>query len=80
VASRVFARSAFEYGHEPEGPAVEAATLVVTVSQPELAAAVPFPPQPATSNPATTIRAALSVTRPLVLVFISGTPGNLIAI
>ena len=50
VASRVFARSAFEYGHEPEPPAVEAAVLVVTVLQPELAAAVPFPPQAATSN------------------------------
>ena len=43
VASRVFARSAFEYGHEPEPAVVEAAAFVVTVVQPELAAAVARP-------------------------------------
>jgi hypothetical protein len=71
VASRLFARSAFEYRHEPELPAVEAATFVVTVLQPELAAALPFPPHAATSNPAARRRTALSVMRLFVLVFIS---------
>ncbi|MBV9422518.1 MAG: hypothetical protein JOZ98_06390 [Solirubrobacterales bacterium] len=71
VASRVFARSAFEYGHEPEKRTAEAATFVVTVLQPELAPAVPFPPQAVPSNPAATSRAARSVMRRFVLVFIS---------
>jgi hypothetical protein len=43
VASRVLARSPFEYGHDADTPAFEAATLVVTVLQPELARAVPTP-------------------------------------
>jgi hypothetical protein len=73
VASRVFARSAFEYGDEPEVPAVGAATFVVTVLQPELAAVVAFLPHAATSNPAATSRAALSVMRSL------GTSWHLIA-
>ena len=51
VASRWFARSAFGYGHELEARAIEAATFVVTVVQPELAPAVPLPPQPATKQP-----------------------------
>lgn len=64
AASRVFARSAFEYGHEPEVPVVDAATFAVTVLQPALAAAFPLPPQAATSNPAATSTIALSVIRP----------------
>jgi hypothetical protein len=63
LATRVFARSAFEYGHDPEAPPVEAVVLVVTVVQPDVAAAVPVPPQAATSNPAATSRAAMSVMR-----------------
>jgi spore germination cell wall hydrolase CwlJ-like protein len=63
VASRVFARLPFEYGHDPAVPALAAAAFAVTVWQPELAAAVFFPPQPATSNPAATSRAAVSVRR-----------------
>ena len=43
VASRVFARSAFEYGHEPEAPVVEAATFVVTVLQPDARGRGPVP-------------------------------------
>jgi hypothetical protein len=73
VAFRVFARSTFAYDDEPEPAAVEAATCVVTVLQPELAAAAPFPPQAATSKPTATSRAALSVIRPFVLLFISFT-------
>jgi hypothetical protein len=63
AAFRVLARSAFEYGHEPEARALEAATLVVTVWQPDLAPAVPFPPQAATNNPAAISRTAPSVMR-----------------
>jgi hypothetical protein len=70
VASRVFARSSFEYGHEPDAGAVEAAAPALTVLQPVLAAAVPLPPQAVTSNPAPTSRATLSAVRPVVLVFI----------
>jgi hypothetical protein len=73
VASRVFARSTFAYDCDPEPAAVEAATCVVTVLQPELAAAVPCPPQAATSKPTATSRAALSVMRPVGPVFISST-------
>jgi hypothetical protein len=71
VASRVFARSPFEYGHEPEAAVFEAATLVVTVLHPELAVAVLFPPQPTRSAPVATSKTALSVMRPFVLAFIS---------
>ena len=41
VASRVFARSTFEYGHDPEPAALETAPLVTTVLQAGLACAVP---------------------------------------
>src|ERR1700733_14198064 len=70
VASRVFARSAFEYGHEPDAEAADAAALALTVLQPELAAAVPFPPQPARSHPTPTRSAALSVLPRFIHVFI----------
>jgi hypothetical protein len=71
VASRVFARSPFEYGHEPAPRAVEAAAFAPTVLQPELAATVRCPPQAATSNPAASSGAALSAMRPFVLALIS---------
>jgi hypothetical protein len=63
VASRVFARSTFAYGHDPETPVVEPATFAVTVLQPALAVAavVPFPPQAVRRNPAAASRAALRV-------------------
>jgi hypothetical protein len=69
----VFARSTSAYEDDPEPAAVEAATFAVTVLQPELAAAVPFPPQAATSKATATSRAALSVMRPFGPVFISST-------
>jgi hypothetical protein len=65
--SRVFARSAFEYGHEPEAPAADAdALVVVTVLQARLACAVPLPPQASISNPAAIRRTTLSVMRELI--------------
>jgi hypothetical protein len=70
VASRVFARSPFEYGHDPATPAFEAATLVVTVLQPELALAVRCPPQAAINKPTATSRTGPSVMRRVLLVFI----------
>src|SRR5262249_44343706 len=61
VASRVFARSPFEYGHTPEAVAVRlVAACVVTVLHPARAAAL-CPPQAARSKPATTVRTAESV-------------------
>jgi hypothetical protein len=63
VASRVFARSPFEYGHDPEACAVDAAALVLIVLHPALAAVLLLPPQAATSNPATTSSAARRVMR-----------------
>jgi hypothetical protein len=63
VASRVFARSAFEYGHEPDVLAAEAAACVVTVLQPELAPAVLCPPQAEIANPAVTARTASLIAR-----------------
>ena len=57
AASRVFARSAFEYGHEPEARTLEAATLLVTVRQPALEIAVVLPPQE-TTKPMARTRAA----------------------
>jgi hypothetical protein len=76
AATRVLARSAFEYGHEPDVPAAEAATFVATVVQPALACAVPLPPpQAATSRPVATNRAAPR----LDLAFISfSSPGDVI--
>jgi hypothetical protein len=67
VASRVFARSAFEYGHEPDAPDVGAAMLAVTVVQAAFAVAVVVLPRPqaATSKPPAS-RAALSVMRQVV--------------
>ncbi len=56
VASRVFARSTFEYGHEPDAPVLEPVTVPRIVVQPELA--LPLPPHAASSNPAMTTRAA----------------------
>jgi hypothetical protein len=73
VAFRVFARSVFEYDHEPEPGAGEAAALAATVVQPDPAVVVPFPPQPATSRPAATITTALWVMRPFMLSFTSFT-------
>jgi hypothetical protein len=81
VASRVFARSSFEYGHDMEALAAEAAVFMVTVLQPAAAAAAPVPvpvlfsvpPQAVTSNAAATTRAAASTMRPYVRVFISVT-------
>jgi hypothetical protein len=66
VASRVFARSTFEYGHDPEPAVLEADAFVATVLQAGLACAVPFPPQDASTNPAATSRTALSAMRPIV--------------
>ena len=83
VASRVFERSPFEYGHDSETLAAEAAVFVLTVLQPALAAAAPVPvpvpvlfpvpPQAVTSNAAATTRATATVMRPFVRVFISVT-------
>jgi hypothetical protein len=70
-ASRVFARSAFEYGHDPEPPADEAATFVAAVLHPELAATRSVPPQPAISKQQTPSRATLSAARPFELAFTS---------
>jgi hypothetical protein len=71
VATRVFARSPFAYGHEAEYPDAEAATWVAMVRQPELAAALLvalLPPHAATSDPAAISRAAMSVMRPRELI------------
>jgi hypothetical protein len=68
VAFRVFARSRFAYGHEPAAPEDAPAAFPVTVLQPALAAAaaVPFPPQAATSNPAVTTRTGTDAMRTIV--------------
>jgi hypothetical protein len=63
TASRVFARSAFEYSHAPDAPALEAAAVVLMVSQPELATAVRLAPQAASSAPAATTTTALTMER-----------------
>jgi hypothetical protein len=71
VASRVFARSPFEYGHEAESPLLDAGTFVWTVLQPARAAAVLLPPQATSSDAAATSRTVLSVMRLFVLALIS---------
>jgi hypothetical protein len=61
-ASRVFARSAFEYGQEPGALVVEATAFVVTVLQVGAAAVSLCPPHAAISMqhaPTPTTRAAL---------------------
>ena len=67
VASRVFARSSFEYGHDAEALGVEASVSVVIVLQPALAVlartpvSVPeLPPQALTSSAAVSTTAASS--------------------
>jgi hypothetical protein len=71
AASRVFARSAFGYGHVPGARAVEAATFDVMVLHPEFAATRLVPPQPATSKTDAQGRTTLRVARPFKLVFTS---------
>ena len=67
VASRVFARSAFEYAHDPEPAAAGAAAFVVMVLQAAgFGAAAPCPPQDATRKPAAANGTAPSVMRPPV--------------
>src|SRR5581483_10336721 len=74
VAFRVFARSSFEYGHDPEVPAVEMPTFAATVWQPAPARAEAVlvrlllpPPHAAASSPVTTTRAMAGGVRPFVL-------------
>jgi hypothetical protein len=66
AASRVLARSAFEYAHDPE-PAVGAAPCVVTVVHAGLAGVVPLPPHAAAVNPAATSSTAQSAMLPPML-------------
>jgi len=71
MATRVFARSPFAYGQEPDASVVDATTLVLMVLHPALAATgvLPglLPPQAATSNPAATSSTARSDVRRFVL-------------
>jgi hypothetical protein len=64
----VFARSPFEYSHDPDACVVDAGAFVLIVLHPALAAVVLLPPQAATSNPAATSSAARRVVRVLGLV------------
>ena len=63
VASRVFARLALGYAHDPELVAVDAAAFVVRVRQAGLALAFPFPPHAATSTTAAATSAVPSAMR-----------------
>jgi hypothetical protein len=56
-ATLVFATSAFEYGHEPEAPAVEADRVVRAVLQVGVAAVLPLPPQAVIRTPHAASRA-----------------------
>jgi hypothetical protein len=67
VARRVFARSAFGYGQEPELFAAETPTFVARVSQMGRVFVLPVPPHDAMSNPEATIGTTPRRRRPLVV-------------
>jgi hypothetical protein len=67
-ASRVFARSPFAYGHDPDATFADTFVALLVRRQPVVAA---LPPQAATSDPATVTSNTLRVARVRKVGFIS---------